>query len=84
MAKEPETVYNFIKGISDKALIKTRKELDDLQSFFKLDVLNSEDIPYYSRKYKEEKYSLNENEVKQYFEYENTLSWLHAFVKDFF
>ncbi len=84
MAKEPETVYNFIKGISDKALIKTRKELDDLQSFFKLEVLNSEDIPYYSRKYKEEKYSLNENEVKQYFEYENTLSWLHAFVKDFF
>jgi Zn-dependent oligopeptidase len=83
MAKEPETVYNFIKSISDKALLKTKDEIDSLKTFFSLDILLSSDISYYVRKYKEEKYALDENEIKQYFEFENTLSWLHAFVKEF-
>ena len=83
MAKEPETVYNFIKSISDKSLLKTKDEIDSLKTFFSLDTLLSSDISYYVRKYKEEKYALDENEIKQYFEFENTLSWLHAFVKEF-
>jgi Zn-dependent oligopeptidase len=84
MAQKPEVVYDFIKGISDRALLKTNKEINDLKSFFVLDTFNPSDIAYYSRKFKKEKYDLREDEIKQYFEYENTLSWLHSFVKDFF
>ena len=84
MAQKPEVVYNFIKNISDKALVKTKEEIDELKSFFNLGTLEPSDIAYYSRKFKKEKYDLREDEIKQYFEYENTLSWLHSFVKDFF
>jgi peptidyl-dipeptidase Dcp len=84
MAQKPEVVYNFIKNISDKALVKSKEEIDYLKSFFNLENFDPEDISYYVRKYKEEKYSLDENEIKQYFEYEHTLVWLHSFVKDFF
>jgi len=83
MAQKPEVVYNFIKNISDKALVKSKEEIDYLQKFFNLETLDPEDIFYYVRKYKEEKYSLDENEIKQYFEYEHTLTWLHSFVKEF-
>jgi Zn-dependent oligopeptidase len=84
MAQKPEVVYNFIKNISDKALVKSKEEIDYLKSFFNLENFDPEDISYYVRKYKEEKYALDENEIKQYFEYEHTLVWLHSFVKDFF
>ena len=84
MAQKPEVVYNFIKNISDKALVKSKEEIDYLKSFFNLENFDPEDISYYVRKYKEEKYSLDENEIKQYFEYEHTLVWLHSFVKEFF
>jgi oligopeptidase A len=84
MAQKPGVVYDFIKGISDRALIKTNEEINDLKLFFGLDTFEPSDISYYSRKYKEKKYALHENVIKQYFEYENTLSWLHSFVKDFF
>jgi oligopeptidase A len=84
MAQKPEVVYNFIKDISDKALEKTQEETNELKSFFKLETLEPSDIAYYSRKFKKEKYDLREDVIKQYFEYENTLSWLHSFVKDFF
>jgi oligopeptidase A len=84
MAQKPEVVYTFIKDISDKALEKTKEEINELKSFFKLETLEPSDIAYYSRKFKKEKYDLREDVIKQYFEYENTLSWLHSFVKDFF
>ena len=83
MAQKPEVVYDFIKGILDKALVKTNEEINDLKLFFGLDTFDPSDVSYYSRKYKEQKYALDENVIKQYFEYENTLSWLHSFVKDF-
>ncbi|MBQ7616514.1 hypothetical protein IJS64_00555 [bacterium] len=35
------------------------------------------------RKYKETHYLLDENKIKQYFEFEETLAWLHRFVKSF-
>ena len=34
-------------------------------------------------KYKEEKYSLDEKELKKYFEYNNVLQYLHRFVETF-
>jgi Zn-dependent oligopeptidase len=84
MAQKPEVVFDFIKNISDKALVKSKEEIENLKLFFGLEVLNASDIPYYVRKYKREKFDLREDEIKQYFEYENTLTWLHSFVKDFF
>jgi Zn-dependent oligopeptidase len=46
--------------------------------------LQTYDIAYYSRKYKEEKYKLDEKELKKYFKYENVLDYLYSFVNEFF
>ena len=84
MAQQPEIAENFIKNISKKAKIKTQKELNLLKKTFNLKKIEPSDILYYSRKYKEEHYSIDEEKLREYFEFEYVLSRLHNFVKDFF
>ncbi len=83
MAQTPDQVFDFIKPISAKAMQKAKAELQTLQDYFQLADLPSYDVAYYTRKYKEEKYALNEEELKQYFEFESVLKWLHQFVSNF-
>lgn len=83
MAQTPDQVFDFIKPISAKAMQKAKTELQTLQDYFQLPELPSYDVAYYTRKYKEEKYALNEEELKQYFEFESVLKWLHDFVFTF-
>jgi len=40
-------------------------------------------LAYYARKYKEECYSFDEEELRQYFEFDYVLDWLFEFVKNF-
>ncbi|QFR39637.1 M3 family metallopeptidase [Candidatus Gracilibacteria bacterium 28_42_T64] len=84
MADSPEQVFELIEGISGKAKIQAEMELDDLKKYFDIDDIQSYDLGYFARKLKEEKYSLDEKELKKYFEYENVLEYLHDFVKGFY
>ena len=84
MAQSPEKTNQFISSISKEALKKTEEEVNTLKNAYWLDTLESSDVAYYVRKYKKEHYDLNENKIKEYFEFEHVLSWLHEFVKNFF
>ena len=84
MAQDPDQVFDFIKPISAKAMQKAKSEVQTLQEYFQLSDLPSYDLAYYTRKYKEEQYALNDEELKQYFEFESVLKWLHSFVFKFF
>jgi len=42
--------------------------------------LNPSDISFYTTKLKQEKYSLDDKELKKYFEFENVISYLHNLV----
>ena len=84
MAQDPDQVFDFIKPISAKAMQKAKSEVQTLQEYFQLSDLSSYDLAYYTRKYKEEQYALNDEELKQYFEFESVLKWLHSFVFKFF
>ena len=84
MAQDPDQVFGFIKPISAKAMQKAKSEVQTLQEYFQLSDLPSYDLAYYTRKYKEEQYALNDEELKQYFEFESVLKWLHSFVFKFF
>ena len=84
MAESPEQIFELIEGISEKAYKKADIELNDLKKYFCLEKLDSEDLAYYSRIYKEEKYAIDDKEIKKYFELENTLSYLHAVSKEFY
>ena len=83
MAQDPDQVFDFIKPISAKAMQKAKSEVQTLQEYFQLPDLPSYDLAYYTRKYKEEQYALNDEELKQYFEFESVLKWLHIFVFKF-
>lgn len=83
MAQDPDQVFDFIKPISAKAMQKAKSEVQTLQEYFQLSALPSYDLAYYTRKYKEEQYALNDEELKQYFEFESVLKWLHSFVFKF-
>ena len=84
MAQDPDQVFDFIKPIFAKAMQKAKSEVQTLQEYFQLSDLSSYDLAYYTRKYKEEQYALNDEELKQYFEFESVLKWLHSFVFKFF
>lgn len=83
MAESPKQIFELIQWISKKAKIKAESEQEELKEYFQLDEIKSYDVWYYSRKYKEEKYNLDEKELKKYFEYENVLNYLHNFVNKF-
>ena len=83
MADSPKQVFELIQGISKTAKTKAIEEREELKKYFNLTEINSYDMGFYSRKYKEEKYNLDEKELKKYFKYENVLEYLHTFVKQF-
>lgn len=84
MADSPEQVFSLINDISQKAKTKSEKDLEEIKNYFSLNDLNSYDVAYYSTILKEEKYSLDEKEIKKYFEFENTLSYLFSFIEGFY
>jgi Zn-dependent oligopeptidase len=83
MADSPEQIFELIQGISEKAKSKALSEKEELKEYFKLDDIATYDTGFYSRKYKEEKYNLDEKELKKYFEFTSVLEYLHNFVNDF-
>lgn len=80
MADKPKQVTDLLSEISSKAIKKAKKEVTELEKYFKISNLNPWDLTYYFRKYKEENYNIDDKELKKYFEFESVLSWLHEIV----
>ncbi|SDZ94839.1 M3 family metallopeptidase [Psychroflexus halocasei] len=80
MAKTPENVMSFLNEILTKAKPAAIKEFDELKSFAeKTDQITDFqkwDQAYYSEKLKQEKFDLNEDELKEYFELNNVIDGL--------
>lgn len=84
MAGSPENAKNMIHQIFEKALPKAEKEIETLKTHYQLDKLEPRDLAYYTRKYKEEVFAIQEEKLKEYFEFTHVLNWLHSFVGKFF
>ncbi len=71
MAKTPEKVYEFLKGIFITAQEVAKKDLLDMQKIIDKEggnfKLESWDWWYYAEKLKKEKFNLDESELKPYF-----------------
>ncbi|MDA3892823.1 MAG: M3 family metallopeptidase [Salinivirgaceae bacterium] len=76
MAKNPENVYDLLEKLMTPALKVAQKEVDDMQKIINQEggdfTLEAWDYPYYAAKVKEEKYALNENDIRPYLKLENT------------
>jgi len=84
MAWTPDNARKFIENLQIQVKKKAQEEIDFLKSEFWLDHLEAYDLAYYTRKYKEAHFQFNESQIKEYFEFNHVLSWLHNFVKEYF
>ena len=75
MAKDSETVYGLLNNIYEAAMPVAREEMKELAEYAHSLGLKGEFMPwdfsFYSEKLKEEKYSLNDELLKPYFELES-------------
>ena len=75
MAKTPENVYDFLYKLWRPALNRAKTEAYDLQSIIYKNGNNFKLEPwdwwYYAEKVRQEKYDLNDNELRPYFDVDN-------------
>ena len=73
MAKEEKNVYNLLDMIREKALIKAKKDYNELLSFVQNNIdkniakIKRWDIAYYTEKYKKSKFNINSEELRKFF-----------------
>jgi Zn-dependent oligopeptidase len=72
MAETPEKVNSFLEEILEKAKPAAEKEFEELEKFAKdldgLDQLQKWDAAYYSEKLKQQRFDLDDEQLKPYFE----------------
>ncbi|SRX76194.1 M3 family metallopeptidase [Aequorivita antarctica] len=77
MAKTPENVNKFFSGLIPTATAKAQAESDEIQKMIKSKgqdfTLEPWDWNYYAEMVRKEKYDLDENQIKPYFELNNVL-----------
>ncbi|MEO8398879.1 MAG: M3 family metallopeptidase [Ignavibacteriaceae bacterium] len=91
MAKTPEAVWKFETNLTDKVKEKAKKDYDELLEV-KKDYLNDNNISiiqpweasFYNNLLLEQKYDLDQNEVKEYFELNNVLDGLFQIAQHLF
>lgn len=75
MAKTPENVYNLLDDLMPKALNVAQREVNDMQTIADKEnagiKIEPWDYWYYAGKVKEERYALNENDIRPYLQLEN-------------
>ncbi len=85
MADTPATVVDFLTDLATKSLPQARQDLVELQQFavqeYSAEQLEAWDIGYYSEKMRQHKYSLSQEEVKQYFPAPKVIQGLFAVVE---
>ena len=78
MAGKPETVYNFLDEVLEPARTMAKKEAVELQKMIDAEggdfKLEPWDWWYYAEKLKMQKYDLDEEQLRPYFELENVLA----------
>lgn len=75
MAKDSKTVDAFLKSVWEPSLKAAQREASELQQLMDKDLPGEKLMPwdwwYYSEKLRQQKYALNEEELKPYFELSN-------------
>ena len=73
MAKSPEKVFEFLNELLDKAKPYAQKEIDELKTLAKADgieEIQSYDHAFYAEKLRKQKFDIDDEELKPYFQLE--------------
>ena len=87
MANKEEEVVSFLEELGKKGKEKAKEELEEIKTIAKKDGVNdfkSSDMAYYSQKLKKEKYDLDEEYYRPYFEQSSVLTGFFDFLYQIF
>lgn len=89
MAAKPETVMEFLGNLKDAYIEPMKKEIEEIQQFARKSqgndfVLMPWDYSYWSDKLKNEKYAFNDEDMKPYFELNNTINGVFGLATKLF
>jgi len=83
MAKDENSVLNFLNSLLDKSIPQAKKELQELQNIAPFE-LKSHDTTYYAEILKKEQYDIDEEEYRPYFEQESVVNGMFEFLEKLF
>jgi len=83
MANETDEVIKFLEELASKSQARAQKEFQELEDFSGVK-LNSWDMAYYAEKLRLEKYDLDEEEYRLYFEKHSVVDGLFTFLDNVF
>lgn len=87
MANEENEVVNFLEELASKGKNRAKEELEEVRDYAKKDGIEdikSFDLAYYSEKLKKEKYDLDEEYYRPFFEQTSVLNGFFDFLNEVF
>jgi len=88
MAHSPEQVTSFLTDLAEKSRPQAQRELEELREFAESECgvseLSAWDIPYYSEKLKQHRYSISNEALRPYFPENKVVTGLFEVVKRIF
>lgn len=85
MAESPEQVVDFLRDLADKSKPQAQRDLDEVLNYARtshdMHELKAWDIPYYSEKLKQEKYTISDEMLRPYFPEDRVLRGLFMVVE---
>ena len=85
MAESPKQVIEFLRDLADKSKPQAQRDLDEVFNYASdkhgMDDLQAWDIPYYSEKLKQEKYTISDEMLRPYFPEDRVLRGLFMVVE---
>ncbi|MGB1038537.1 MAG: M3 family metallopeptidase, partial [Bacteroidia bacterium] len=88
MAKSPSNVFNFLSNIEEKALPFAEKEFEELSEYAKkqdsIDKLQKWDAAYYSEKLKKDRFAIDDELLRPYFQLERVVAGVFKTAKKLF
>jgi Zn-dependent oligopeptidase len=81
MAESGKQIEELFEKITHKAKTKAQGEVREIQEYFVLPEMQPWDLSYYARKLREQKYALDDKELKKYFELESVLSGMFEIIE---
>jgi len=85
MAEQPEKVIAFLNELLEKATPAAQREFDELEAFAKsldaIDHLEKWDGAYYSEKLKQQRFDLDDEQLKPYFQLDKVINGVFLIAK---
>ncbi|UFS63557.1 M3 family metallopeptidase [Sulfurimonas sp. HSL-3221] len=84
MAKDPDTVLAFLNELADASMAQGQRELAELREFAGAAELQSYDSAFYGEQLKKNRYDIDEEEYRPYFEQNSVVEGLFEFLHRLF